>query len=197
MVLPRLGHKAHRHVGRRRAELLACGATDEVSAVRRHVQTIRLAADLGSPISRLLPRLPVNLWEVATSAAAVARAAERAQVPYPVPTSCRLVLYVIDGEVVFGTACQTPEAVMPEDGYPRGLARPLVHQRQQDTAQVRAATAQHVVIRRHGRPPSTASGRPEAEDPPRPSQASNLPLGAVHVPSGNEDPRQRQVLTLT
>lgn len=61
-----------------------------------------------------LSRLPVDLWEVATPAAAVARAAERAQVLYPVPTACRLVLYVIDGEVVFGTACETPEAVTPE-----------------------------------------------------------------------------------
>jgi hypothetical protein len=40
------------------------------------------------------------------------------------PAACRLVLYVIDGEIVFGAACETPKAVAPEDGYPRGLTRP-------------------------------------------------------------------------
>lgn len=41
------------------------------------------------------------------------------------PATCRLVLYVIGGEVFFGTARQTLKAVAPEDGYPRGLARTL------------------------------------------------------------------------
>lgn len=43
--------------------------------------------------------------------------------------------------------------------------------------------------------PSAASGKPEVEDQPDRCRPSNFPLRAVHVQSGNQDPRQRQVLT--